>query len=132
MIISFIISPITFLKEIIFRKLYDNLNIDKTINPRYCIVPPSDPICTFDMLFIFNKHNFMQRDHWGNNHLKTLFLITMNYAQKYYPFSHFFIKVAVNKSNAYSFSNCYDAFTQTIFHSVIMLRFHIFTAKQGT
>ena len=46
--------------------MYDNLNIaipfPKTINPRYNIVPPSDPICPFDMLFIFNKYNYMQRE----------------------------------------------------------------------
>ena len=63
--ISFFFS-ITFCKEIIFIYLYDKLNIaptfPKTINPGYYIVPPSDPICPFDMLFIFNKHNLMQRE----------------------------------------------------------------------
>ena len=39
----------------------------------------------------------------------------MNYAQKYDLFFPFFIKVVVNKSKAYSFSdNWYDAFTKNI------------------
>ena len=48
----------------------------------------------------------MQReklDHWGKQSFKKLFLITMNYAQKYDIFFQFFIKVVVNKSKAYSF-----------------------------
>ena len=138
-IISFIIFSITFCKEIIFIQLYDNLNLatpfPKTINPRYYIVPPSDPICPFDMLFIFNKHNYMQReqlDHWGEQSFKKLFLITMNYAQKYDFFFPFFIKVVVNKSKAYSFLIIGMMHLQKILLSVIMLRFHFFTAKQGT
>ena len=138
-IISFIIFSITFCKEIIFIQLYNNLNLatpfPKTINPRYYIVPPSDPKCPFDMLFIFNKHNYMQReqlDHWGEQSFKKLFLITMNYAQKYDLFFPFFIKVVVNKSKAYSFLIIGIMHLQKILLSVIMLRFHFFSAKQGT
>ena len=100
----------------------------KSKNSRYYIVPPSDPICLFDMLFIFNKHNFIQRNSWitgGNNHLK-LFLITMNYAQKSDLFLRFFIKVVVNKCKAYSFLIIGIMHLQTILLSVIMLRFHFF------
>ena len=67
----------------------------------------------------------------GNNHLKT-FLITMNYAQKYDLFFPFFIKAVVNKSQAYSFLIIGMMHLQKILLSVIMLRFHFFTAKQGT
>ena len=57
----------------------------------------------------------------------------MIYAQKYDIFFPFFIKVVVNESKAYSFLiNWYDAFTKKISLSVRMLRFHFFTAKQGT
>ena len=56
----------------------------------------------------------------------------MNYAQKYDLFFPFFIKVVVNKSEAYSFLIIGIMHLQKILLSVIMLRFHFFTAKQGT
>ena len=56
----------------------------------------------------------------------------MNYAQKYDLFFPFFIKVVVNKSKAYSFLIIGMMHLQKILLSVIMLRFHFFTAKQGT
>ena len=77
----------------------------------------------------------MQReklDHWGEQPFKKLFLITMNYAQKYYLFFPFFIKAVVNKSKAYSFLIIGIMHLQKILLSVIMLRFHFFTSKQGT
>ena len=53
----------------------------------------------------------------------------MNYAQKYDIFFLFFFKVVVNKSKGVFFSdNWYDAFTKKI-TSIIMLRFHFFTAR---
>ena len=71
-------------------------------------------------------------DHWGEQSFKKLFLITMNYAQKYDLFFPFFIKAVVNKSKAYSFLIIGMMHLQKILLSVIMLRFHFFTAKQGT
>ena len=56
----------------------------------------------------------------------------MNYAQKYDLFFPFFIKVVVNKSKAYSFLIISMMHLQKILLSVIMRRFHFFTAKQGT
>ena len=56
----------------------------------------------------------------------------MNYAQKYYLFFPFFIKIVVNKSKAYSFLIFGMMHLQNILLSVKMLRFHFFTAKQGT
>ena len=56
----------------------------------------------------------------------------MNYAQKYDLFFPFFIKVVVYKSQAYSFLIIGMMLLQKILLSVIMLRFHFFTAKQGT
>ena len=56
----------------------------------------------------------------------------MNYAQKYDIFFPFFIKVVVNKSQAYSFLIIGMMQLQKILLSVIMLRFHFFTTKQGT
>ena len=56
----------------------------------------------------------------------------MNYAQKYDLFFPFFIKVVVNKSKAYCFLIICMMHLQKILLSVIMLRFHFFTAKQGT
>ena len=56
----------------------------------------------------------------------------MNYAQKYDLFFPFFIKVVVNKSKAYSFLIIGMVHLQKILLSVIMLRFHFVTAKQGT
>ena len=56
----------------------------------------------------------------------------MSYAQKYDLFIPFFIKVVVNKSKAYSFLIIGMMHLQKILLSVIMLRFHFFTAKQGT
>ena len=56
----------------------------------------------------------------------------MNYAQKYDLFFPFFIKVVVNKSKAYFFLTIGMMHLQKILLSVIMLRFHFFTAKQGT
>ena len=56
----------------------------------------------------------------------------MSYAQKYDIFFPFFIKVVVNKSKAYSFLIIIMMHLQKILLSVMMLRFHFFTAKQGT
>ena len=56
----------------------------------------------------------------------------MNYAQKYDLFFPFFIKVVVNKSEAYSFLIIGMMHLKKILLSVLMLRFHFFTAKQGT
>ena len=56
----------------------------------------------------------------------------MNYAQKYDLFFPFFIKVVVNKSEAYSFLIISMMHLWKILLSVIMLLFHFFTAKQGT
>ena len=53
----------------------------------------------------------------------------MNYAQNYDIFFPFFIKVVVNKSKAYSFLIIGMMHLQKILLSVIMLRFHFFTAK---
>ena len=53
----------------------------------------------------------------------------MNYAQKYDLFFPFFIKVVVNKSKAYSFLIIDMIDLQKILLSVIMLRFHFFTAR---
>ena len=53
---------------------------------------PSDQICPSDILFILNKHSYMQKeylDHWVNNNLKTFFLITMYLSQKHDLFSQF-------------------------------------------
>ena len=47
-------------------------------------------------------------------------------------FLPFFIKVIVNKSKVYSFLIIGMMHLQKILLSVIMLRFHFFTAKQGT
>ena len=55
----------------------------------------------------------------------------MNYAQKNDLFVPFFTKVVVNKSQAYSFQ-IIGMMHKKILLSVIMLRFHFFTAKQGT
>ena len=55
----------------------------------------------------------------------------MNYTQKYDLFSPFFIKVVVNKSKTYSFPIIGMMHLQKILLSVILLRFHFFTAKQG-
>ena len=69
----------------------------------------------------------------GGQSFKKLFLITMNYTQKYDLFFPFFIKVVVNKSKAaYSFLIIGMMHLQKILLSVIMLRFHFFTSKQGT
>ena len=56
----------------------------------------------------------------------------MNYAQKYDLFFPFFIKVVVKKSKAYSFLIIGMMHLQKILLSVMMLRFHFFTPKQGT
>ena len=56
----------------------------------------------------------------------------MNYAQKYDLFFPFFIKVIVNKSKAYSYLIIGMMHLQNILLSVIMLRLHFITAKQGT
>ena len=56
----------------------------------------------------------------------------MNYAQKYDLFFPFFIKAVVNKSKAYSFLIIGIMHLQKILLSVIILRFHFFTSKQGT
>ena len=57
----------------------------------------------------------------------------MNYAEKYDHFFPFFIKVVVNESKVYSFPIISMMHLQKkILLSVIMLRFHFFTAKQGT
>ena len=56
----------------------------------------------------------------------------MNYAQKYDLFFPFFIKLVVNKNKAYSFLIIGMMLLQKILLSVKMLRFHFFTAKQGT
>ena len=56
----------------------------------------------------------------------------MNYAQKYDLFFPFFLKVVVNKSKAYSFLIIGIMHLQKILLSFIILRFHFFTAKQGT
>ena len=53
----------------------------------------------------------------------------MNYAQEYDIFFPFFIKVVVNKSKAYSFLIIGMMHLQKILLSVIMVRFHFFTAK---
>ena len=47
--------------------IHDNLNkatpFPKIVNPRHYIAPPpGDPMCLFDILFILNKHNYMQRE----------------------------------------------------------------------
>ena len=55
----------------------------------------------------------------------------MNYAQKYDFFFPFYIKIVVNKSKTYSFLIIGMMHLQKILLSVIMLRFHFFTAKQG-
>ena len=55
----------------------------------------------------------------------------MNFAQKYDLFFPFFIKV-VNKSKAYSFLIMGMLHLQKMLLSVIMLRFHFVTAKEGT
>ena len=56
----------------------------------------------------------------------------MNYAQKNDLLIPFFTKVVVNQSQAYSFLIIGMMHLQKILLSVIMLRFHFFTAKQGT
>ena len=56
----------------------------------------------------------------------------MSDAQKYDLFFPIFIKVVVNKSKVYSFLIIGMMHLQKILLSVIMLRFHFFTAKQGT
>ena len=68
----------------------------------------------------------------GEQSFKKLFLITMNYAQKYDIFLPFFIKLVVNKNKAYSFLIIGMMLLQKILLSVKMLRFHFFTAIQGT
>ena len=52
--------------------------------------------------------------------------------RKYDLFFPFFIKVVVNKSKAYSFLIIGMIHLQKILLSVILLRIHFFTAKQGT
>ena len=56
----------------------------------------------------------------------------MNYAQKYDLFFPLFIKVIVNKSKAYSYLIIGMMHLQKILLSIIMLRLHFSTAKQGT
>ena len=57
----------------------------------------------------------------------------MIYAQKYDIFFPFSLKVVVNKSKVYSFLIIGVMHLQkNILLSVRMLRFHFFTAKQGT
>ena len=56
----------------------------------------------------------------------------MNYAQKYDLFFPIFIKVVVNKSKGYYVLIIGMMHLQKILLSVVMLRFHFFTAKQGT
>ena len=56
----------------------------------------------------------------------------MNYAQKNDLFVPFFTKVVVKKSQAYSFLIIGIMHLQKILLSFIMLRFHFFTATQGT
>ena len=56
----------------------------------------------------------------------------MNYAQKNDFFFPFFTKVVVNKIQAYSFLIIGMMHFKKILLSVIMLRFHFFTAKKGT
>ena len=68
----------------------------------------------------------------GGQSFKNRFRLTMNYAQKYDLFFPFFIKVVVNRRKAYSFLLIGIMHLQKILLSVIMLRFHFFTAKQGT
>ena len=103
----------------------------KPLNPRYYIVPPSDPICPFDTsyLLIFNKHNYMQReklDHWGEQSCKKkLFLNTMKNT-KTQPFIPIFHQRSCQKSKAYSFLIIGMMYLQKILLSLRMLRFHFF------
>ena len=89
---------------------------------------PSDQICPFDIVLIFNKHTSVQWDEncWitGGQAFKTIFLIIMNYAQTR-PFIPIFVKVVVNKSKLYSFLIISMVYLQWVIFSVRMLRFHL-------
>ena len=105
----------------------------KPLNPRYYIVPPSDPVCPFDTsyLFIFNKHNYMQSeklDHGGGGEQsckKKIFLNTMKNT-KTQPFIQIFHQRSRQKSKAYSLMIIGMMYLQKILLSLRMLRIHFF------
>ena len=96
-------------KESMFIKLYDNLNIatpfPKTVNPRYYLVPPVIQYVLLIFYLYIQQAQLHAKGIAGSfgGQSNKLFLITMNYAQKYDLLFQFFIKIVVNKSEAYFF-----------------------------